>query len=55
MGKPTLDLKPKQIWIEERFEEVCKAIAERYEALQIIPIEWIEEYNDLAAKLSPKA
>jgi hypothetical protein len=52
MDKLTSNLKPKQTWIDERFQEVCKAIAGRYESLQPIPEEWITEYNELLSKVS---
>ncbi len=53
MEKPTTGLQPKKLWLEARFKEICTAIAARYDALQSIPVEWIEEYNWLISELKP--
>ena len=45
--KPPLGLIPKYIRQGQRYSEVCKAIARYYNADKVIPIEWIEEYNEL--------
>lgn len=45
--KPPLGLIPKFIHKERRFIEVCGAISRYYEAGLVIPIEWVEEYNEL--------
>lgn len=45
--KPPLGLVPKWVRQKERYEEVCQAIARYYNANREIPIEWIEEYNEL--------
>lgn len=46
MGKrPPLGLMPKDIWIEQRLEDVMAAIDRRLEIKSPIPSEWIEEYN----------
>jgi len=49
--KPPLGLMPKKLHYEravfERFNEVCEAMTRYYNASQKIPIEWIEEYNEL--------
>ena len=41
------DLQPKSAWLQDRFEAVCTAIQKRYESNQEIPIEWVQEYNEL--------
>ena len=45
--KPPLGLTPKYIRQRQRFVEVCEAIVRYYDAEKQIPIEWIEEYNEL--------
>lgn len=54
--KPPLGLIPKKIHDElvtvERFNEVCGAIARYYNAGMKIPIEWIEEYDELVEDVS---
>lgn len=43
--KPPIELMPRQIWLNKRYEDVCCAI-ERYEIASMdVPVEWIEEYN----------
>jgi hypothetical protein len=49
--KPPLGLKPKRIHDEQRLYEVQSAIARRYDAEWSIPIEWVEEYNQLISML----
>lgn len=38
---------PREDWMQGRFNDVCTAIAIRYKRNEHIPIEWIEEYNEL--------
>ncbi len=45
--KPPIGLKPKKIVDEERFLEVCAAISRYYNDEREIPVEWVEEYNQL--------
>ncbi len=45
-------LKPKKIHNAQRFGEVCSAVANYYDAGKKIPIEWIEEYNELITDLN---
>ena len=45
--KPPLGLIPKKFRQRERFIEVCRAISGYYNAGKKIPIEWVEEYNEL--------
>ena len=41
------ELQPKSAWLQDRFDAVCEAIGERYNASQPIPVEWVQEYNEL--------
>lgn len=45
--KPPLGVIPKKIWKKQRLEELRGAVERYLEANQRIPIEWIEEYNQL--------
>lgn len=45
--KPPLGLKPKFVNRLERLNEIRGAIVRYYDAEMQIPIEWIEEYNEL--------
>ena len=45
--KPPIGIKPKYIWEQERFDDIFRAISEYYNAGLKIPVEWIEEYNEL--------
>lgn len=47
-SKPPLGLMPKYVWQEQRLHEVSAAIERRMKAFSYtIPIEWVEEYNEL--------
>jgi len=41
---------PKILWETKRLEELTKAINRYLNDVQPIPIEWIEEYNELIIK-----
>lgn len=45
--RPPLGLRPKWAAQQERYFEVCGAISRYYNAGKKIPLEWIEEYNEL--------
>ena len=45
--KPPLGLKPRFIHDEQRLGEVKTAIIRYYESSKKLPLEWIEEYNEL--------
>jgi len=45
--KPPIGLRPKWVIDKERLNEVRSAIVRYYDAELKIPIEWIEEYNEL--------
>lgn len=47
VARPPLGLVPKLVRQKERYYEVCGAIARYYDAGKKIPIEWVEEYNEL--------
>lgn len=50
--KPSLGLKPQYMWDMERQQSICEAIKRYlYDGETAIPIEWVEEYNELVAKL----
>lgn len=49
--KPPLGIMPRHTWETKRLLEIIRAI-ERYVAENVsIPNEWIEEYNELTARL----
>lgn len=48
--KPPLGLKPRRIHDEERVNELANAIHRYVNNVKEIPIEWIEEYNELIEK-----
>ena len=45
--KPPIGLRPKWVSDKERLNEVRSAIVRYYDAEWKIPVEWIEEYNEL--------
>lgn len=45
--KSPLGIIPKNIWKKQRLRELRDAVERYLEANQIVPIEWIEEYNQL--------
>tara|TARA_R110001632_G_scaffold82964_1_gene183947 strand:+ start:753 stop:914 length:162 start_codon:yes stop_codon:yes gene_type:complete len=47
MKKPPIGLKPKKYHLLERFNEVRSAIVRYSDAELPIPVEWVEEYNEL--------
>lgn len=48
-SKPPLGVKPKWLHDEERKQELKKAIERHLVESEAIPIEWVEEYNELTA------
>lgn len=46
-GRPPLGLKPKHIHDEERMMAIREAIKRYVEAKKQIPLEWVNEYNEL--------
>lgn len=51
----TVYLEPRRVWEERRFEMVCNALAIRVTEQRMIPIEWVEEYNERALKAKEDA
>jgi len=47
--RPPLGLKPRKFVIEERLKEIEEAISRYLKAVKQIPIEWLNEYNELLA------
>ena len=52
-AKPTRGVTPKKLWTEKRFIELGLAIGERVGESMDIPVEWIEEYNELKSQMQP--
>lgn len=48
--KPPLGLMPRYLWERKRRYEVGKAISRYVEADKSIPVEWLDEYNELVQK-----
>lgn len=46
------ELMSREDWMNKRLDDIRKAMETKTRMLQIIPIEWIYEYNELVAKLS---
>lgn len=44
---PPLGIIPKNLWKKQRLKELRDVIVRYLEANQRVPIEWIEEYNEL--------
>jgi hypothetical protein len=49
--RPPLGLKPKFLVQEQRIKEIEAAVIRYFEAYHVIPIEWIEEYNEIVKTL----
>ena len=49
--RPPLGLRPRSVVMALRFQEVCEAIKRYWDAGFKLPIEWIEEYNELLDKV----
>lgn len=45
--KPPLGVMPKYIWNRKRLSELKRAIQEYTQKNLMVPIEWVEEYNEL--------
>lgn len=48
--KPPLGLRPRWSHDSERLREIREALRRYYNAQIVIPIPWIEEYNELVVK-----
>jgi len=51
MKKPPLGIMPRFIWIDARKSEIQSALDRYIESNMPIPLEWIEEYNELIRML----
>ena len=55
--KPPLGVMPKEIHEKsvriDRFNDICRAITQYYEAGLKIDVKWIEEYNELIEVINP--
>ena len=45
--KHPIGIKPMYLWKEDRWHELSKAICRYAEAGYTVPIEWVNEYNQL--------
>jgi hypothetical protein len=50
-AKPPLGIMPRYIHDEQRLNDLCLAINRYITGNKAIPIEWIEEYNELVKRL----
>lgn len=50
INRPPLGLKPRSIWEDERICAIGRAIKGYFNEGKKIPIEWIEEYNELVGR-----
>ena len=50
--KPKLGLVPKRIHNQQRAEDIQFSIMANFENEKPIPIEWVEEYNELVGELN---
>lgn len=51
MEKPPIGLKPRNIFLTERIQDIKEAIVRYLNANQPVPQEWIIEYNDLSKQI----
>jgi biotin synthase-related radical SAM superfamily protein len=45
--RPQLGVMPRIIWNEQRITDIKEAIERKTKAFEEIPVEWINEYNEL--------
>lgn len=50
-SKPPLGIVPRKIWEDKRLEEIKSAILRYIDSRHAIPLEWVEEYNELIERL----
>lgn len=48
--KPPLGLRPRWIVEGDRLQEVLEAMSRYISAMKEIPVEWLEEYNDIVER-----
>lgn len=51
--KPPLGPPPRHLHEEQRMQRISDAIARYSEVYKPIPVEWVEEYNELATRRIP--
>ena len=51
MEKPPVGVKPRWLMDELRFDELVQAFGRRFIGYYPIPIEWVEEYNEICERL----
>lgn len=51
MEKPPIGIMPKSTWESIRFSELKKAMDRYIEADLVVPIEWINEYNEFVNRI----
>lgn len=49
-NRPPLGIVPKYIWQDKRRSEIIQAICRYLNVNLPVPVEWIEEYNELTKK-----
>lgn len=49
--KPQIGVMPRFIWEEQRLTDIKEAIERRTSTFENIPVEWINEYNELIEKI----
>jgi len=47
MDKPPIGITPRYIWKSNRIRAITDAIIRYTEVLAEVPVEWVQEYNDL--------
>ncbi len=50
LTKPPLGILHRKLWEEKRLDELCQAIFRYMQAELKIPVEWIQEYNELLVR-----
>lgn len=54
MERPPIGIMPRYIWEEKRLSELISAINRYVDNCMPVPMEWIEEYNELIVKYRGK-
>jgi hypothetical protein len=50
--KPPIGIEPKNIWLSTRYNALNEAIQRYKDAELVIPIEWVEERNELVKRIT---
>ena len=51
MEMPPVGVKPRWLMDELRFDELVQAFGRRFKRCYPLPIEWVEEYNEICERL----